>query len=100
MKPNGERAHSKYSASGSERWFACPASVKLSEGLPDKTSVWAAEGTRAHAVLEKIMLAMISKKAILAESNPMFHHGLAAARFIQDTHKKAAHSELMVETRV
>jgi hypothetical protein len=53
--PHKERAHSKFSASASERWFECPGSVELSEGLPDKSSSWAEEGTRAHEVLEKLL---------------------------------------------
>jgi hypothetical protein len=52
---HGERAHSKFSASGAERWFKCPGSVELSEGQPDKSSPWALEGTQAHEVLEALM---------------------------------------------
>lgn len=51
-----ERAHSKFSASGAERWFNCPGSVALSEGVPDKDSVWSKEGTQAHEILEKLFL--------------------------------------------
>ena len=43
-----ERAHSPIGASSSERWFNCPASVKLSEGIEQKTSEYAEEGTAAH----------------------------------------------------
>lgn len=43
--------HSTFSASAAERWMACPGSVVLSDGLPDSTSKYAAEGTVAHAVL-------------------------------------------------
>lgn len=49
------RAHSKFSASGASRWFNCPGSVELSEGIPDKPSKWSHEGTRAHEVLEALM---------------------------------------------
>jgi len=44
--------HSKLSFSGRERWRACPVSVQLSEGMPDKSSPAAAEGTAAHSVGE------------------------------------------------
>lgn len=44
--------HSKLSFSGRERWRACPISVQLSEGMPDKSGPAAAEGTAAHAVGE------------------------------------------------
>jgi len=42
--------HSKIGASSSERWMKCPGSVRLSEGMPNKSSVFAAEGTAAHEV--------------------------------------------------
>src|SRR6185437_12753993 len=44
--------HSKLSFSGRERWSACPASVHLSEGMPDSSGPAAAEGTCAHTVAE------------------------------------------------
>lgn len=44
--------HSKLGASAAERWLNCPGSIRLSEGQPDKTSRFAAEGTAAHAVGE------------------------------------------------
>lgn len=42
--------HAKLSASSASRWMACPGSVKLSEGAPNTTSFYAAEGTLAHWV--------------------------------------------------
>jgi len=45
-------AHAKLSASGSHRWLACPASVSAEEGLPDKSSFHANEGTAAHELAE------------------------------------------------
>lgn len=45
-------AHAKLSASSSKRWLSCPASVPLSEHIPRKTSVYAEEGTAAHALGE------------------------------------------------
>lgn len=44
--------HAKLSASSSARWLACPGSVKLCEGLPEKASSFAEEGRLAHAVGE------------------------------------------------
>lgn len=49
-------AHSKYSASASERWLACPGSVVLSAGKSSKASIHAARGTAAHTVLEECLL--------------------------------------------
>lgn len=45
--------HSAFSPSSIDRWIACPASVKLSKGIPEEPeSPWAREGTLAHAVCE------------------------------------------------
>lgn len=44
--------HSKLSFSGRERWRACPISVHMSAGMPDKSGPAAAEGTSAHTVAE------------------------------------------------
>lgn len=49
---HSDRAHSSIGASSSKRWFACPASVPLSEGVESKTSVYAEEGTSAHELAE------------------------------------------------
>lgn len=107
---HGERKHSKFSASGAERWFNCPGSVALSEGLPDKDSVWSIEGTKAHEVLEDIMKIGIElgyealakarydfRKGIPLE---MIRHALNAARFILGMHSETKHSEVMIETRI
>ena len=47
-----ERAHAKLSASGASRWATCPGSVQMEEGIPDKESVYAQEGTLAHEMSE------------------------------------------------
>lgn len=41
-------SHSKIGASSAERWFACPGSVKLSEGIKGAESEYARTGTAAH----------------------------------------------------
>lgn len=102
-----ERAHSKYSASGAERWFMCPGSVALSEGLPDKDSIWSKEGTLAHEVLEAMMLELLGRpmtadqERVLAMASPaMFMHARHAARFILTMARGIRHAEVMVETRI
>lgn len=44
--------HAKLSASASARWIACPGSVRLTAGLSETTSRYAAEGTAAHQLAE------------------------------------------------
>lgn len=41
--------HSVLSPSKAERWISCPGSVALCRDIPDTTSVYAKEGTQAHA---------------------------------------------------
>jgi hypothetical protein len=48
-----DKQHSKFSASGSERWLKCAFSVQAEEGLESPDTVWSIEGTFAHAVLER-----------------------------------------------
>lgn len=47
-----ERAHAKLSASGASRWSTCPGSVQMEDGIPDKESIYAQEGTLAHEMSE------------------------------------------------
>jgi hypothetical protein len=100
---HGGRAHSKFSASGSERWTQCSASVEASEGQPDKTSVWAEEGTKAHELLEEMMLKLLSPNTagafVSAPRSEMYTHARDAAHFML---KKGAelNAEVLVETRV
>jgi hypothetical protein len=42
------RAHAKLAPSAAHRWVECPGSIQMSEGIPNKSSVFAAEGTAAH----------------------------------------------------
>lgn len=101
------RAHSKYSASGAERWSNCSASVELSEGLPDKDSKWSIEGTLAHEVLEAILLTRLelaprSKYEALIRGAPteMVEYAKDAARFILTLYAGTPDSDVLVETRV
>lgn len=99
------RKHSKYSASGAERYFQCPGSVALSEGLPDRDNKYSIEGTQAHTVLEALMKSAIEGYTkILPLRDPvtasMISYGTHARDFIMDIHEKAPRSEIMVETRI
>lgn len=44
--------HALLSASGANIWLNCPPSIRLGEDQPDTTSIYAREGTLAHAVAE------------------------------------------------
>lgn len=118
--PHSERAHSKFAASAAERWFECPGSVELSEGMPDKSSPWAEEGTFGHEVLEWYMKERLAgnvapdfadfTRAHLIENGiasynrgivpeEMRRHTLHAASFILARHAREPYSEILLETR-
>jgi len=52
---HSERAHARLSPSGAARFMACPGSIRLSEGIPDKSSIYADEGTAAHELAERCL---------------------------------------------
>ena len=45
-------AHHPLGPSGGHRWMACPGSVRLCSDLPDTSSPYAEEGTKAHRLTE------------------------------------------------
>lgn len=47
--------HARLSPSAAERWMTCPGSVVLSEGMPEKSSAFAEEGTKAHELAEQLL---------------------------------------------
>lgn len=49
-------SHAKLSPSAAERWMTCPGSVVLSADMPQKSSVFAEEGTFAHELGEMLLL--------------------------------------------
>ena len=55
-------AHALLSASSADRWLHCPPSVRLTEGLEDKGSSYAAEGTLAHAMAEEALTAFMEAR--------------------------------------
>lgn len=56
-----EKEHAKLSASGSKRWMECPGSVILEALLPDETSAYAEEGTKAHELAEAKLYDLLKK---------------------------------------
>lgn len=51
MQPE-ERSHALLGASKAEQWINCPPSARLQEGIPEKHSDYADEGTAAHELAE------------------------------------------------
>lgn len=49
---HSNRKHAYLSASSANQWLNCPPSIKASEGIGDKTTTFALEGTFAHELSE------------------------------------------------
>ena len=55
-----DKTHAKLGPSSWDRWSNCPGSVVLSEGMPNKSSLYAAEGTVAHEVADRVLREEVS----------------------------------------
>lgn len=52
MSDHTKRKHARFSPSGSKRAMMCPGSIRMQEGIPDTSSIFADEGTAAHTLSE------------------------------------------------
>lgn len=100
---HGARAHARLSPSGAARWMACPGSVRLSEGIPDRSSPYAEEGTRAHEMAETALRHRVLASRMIAESatgdaREMAHHVDAYVSYVLDLIERADY--VAVEQRV
>jgi Protein of unknown function (DUF2800) len=89
MSDNG---HAKLSPSASERWFTCPGSVVLSDGMPNKSSAFADEGTEAHALAEALLTG--------APLDPHAPADMEANVFVYIDHVRSLGGEFHAEQRV
>jgi|KBSSwiStaDraftv2_1062776.scaffolds.fasta_scaffold120339_4 hypothetical protein len=72
-----ERAHSDFSASGSERWlFGCPGSVQKNRGKESEDSAASIEGTAAHELGAAALIARVcpTKLRLKGKVPDEFHH--------------------------
>ncbi len=96
--PHSERAHSKFSASGSERWLNCPGSVALEEACPDSDdNPWAREGTIAHEWLEKLLTGV---NTLADVPQAMYSHLQKTMLKIKFLHAKTKNSVLLIEKKI
>lgn len=67
--------HALLSASASHRWLNCTPSVRLSEGIPDKGSEYAQEGTDAHSLCEFKLRNLLGMPAIDPTEHLSWYNG-------------------------
>lgn len=67
--------HAKLSPSSAARWLTCTASVAMEEGIEEKQSSYAAEGTYAHALCElegKYAVGQITRRQLTAAKKKIY----------------------------
>lgn len=109
MSGHETRAHSKFSASGSERWLNCAASVELEEASPPSAdNPWSIEGTKAHEVLEilfkmhlndafKFLIMEVEKSGGIHQ---MIIHAKTMIDYVLEIKEGLQDPELLIEERV
>lgn len=81
------RKHALLSASSAERWLNCTPSARLTEGIKDKSSPYAAEGTLAHELGELILkkeLKLITTRKFNIELKKIEEHEMYYKGMIDD----------------
>lgn len=86
--------HALLSASKANMWLNCPPSIKASEDIPDITSEYAKEGTRAHALGElnlRLFLNQITKKPYDKKKKEIVENSVDMPSYIE------AYSDFVIE---
>lgn len=104
MAPSG---HALLAPSGAHRWLECPASVPFSLQFPDgESSVYAEEGTLAHAAAECILrddkagLDSVKRKILAGNFDPEIPEKVRKYTDYVTALRDSVHGELFVEQRL
>lgn len=100
--------HALLSPSSSSRWINCPASLKLEQALPDKSSSsFAEEGTRAHTLAEQRLRHYLDPSYIITaqpDDEEMNEAVESYVDYIKEIYNSAlattSDAQLVVETRL
>ena len=101
--------HALLSASSSKRWLHCTPSVRLEEGFPNESSVYALEGTFAHSVCEYKLGKYLHKRVTRPQSEEFYTEEIDqitdvyyefAVGVIEDMKRNGCEPLVLVEERV
>lgn len=88
-------AHALLSPSGAHRWMRCPASLLKEALVPDQSSAYAEEGTRAHTAASLVLEGDL--EAVVYDDDDMAEH---VASYVRLVRQYAEGGVLLVEQRV
>ena len=95
-------SHALLSPSASHRWIECPPSVRLTEFMEDKPSVYADEGTLAHSIAENKLNNYLgyTDKSVKCEDTSMDEYTDDYVAFVAEQMRVLNNPSAFVEQRV
>lgn len=90
--------HAKFSPSSAHRWMNCHASIAMEDGLPNTTSSYAEEGTRAHTVFAYCLMNNLTSVPLAMCDNEEMCESLQVC--LDSIWRRAHGKVLLVEQRV
>lgn len=107
LRDHTSRAHALLSASAASRWMHCTPSAVYTKDLPDETSPYAEEGTKAHEIAEACLRAYLDGKtepdfgedqrSIYDQVHPYVDHCIES---FTELNKKYKDAVMFIETKV
>lgn len=93
-------SHALFPPSAMARILACPPSATLSAGLPDRTTIKGAEGTRVHSVVEKALRTGIDPTPLPFAGMPGNMPDHLVVQYVKDFVRQLGPGGLLVEHKV